>query len=608
MLKELYDYAMRNELTIPSGFINKTVKAYILLYADGTFHDIEIGGDEAIPVPDIGSLANGKDKSNVLLEKRSVVIPKDATAKSRFFLNALKDAAKYEPMLASCVKAIETKDTADLIRQRLDERKIKDNDRISFKVDQRSILKSASIQEWWQIFRQQFQKAISDNRTICLITGNPTIPMKTTYPITGLLQVGGHSSGDSLICFDKTAYCSYDLKKAANAPVSEEAFSAVKTALDDLLSKAPILAGMKFVHWYDRDVPVQDDPIVQSSDFGFSGFVMEDDDEEDENESDEGTDVLAEAERKAIKLADSLVKSVKTGEQVFIPEKTNYYILLLTGVSGRIMIRRYERGSYQELKRALACWHEDLSLIGPSADRNISSCKLTARMLKLLNFQNADNKPFERMEKELSGLSSSILMSILTGSPLPEAVAARALAFIRSSMMSADDDTADNLFKKDVCVWQWLKVWLLRNKGKRGLLMREYNQDYPSSAYHCGAMMAVYEAIQKVAMPNVNVTVLQRYYSSAIQTPALVIGRLSQMSVHHLEMIENRWLAEHMRERLAQISTAIHGSIPVVLDLENQSEFALGYYQMRAEMIRERKEKIASKNERDSVNENKEDI
>jgi hypothetical protein len=105
------------------------------------FHDIEIGGDEAIPVPDIGSLANGKDKSNVLLEKRSVVIPKDATAKSRFFLNALKDAAKYEPMLASCVKAIETKDTADLIRQRLDERKIKDNDRISFKVDQRSILK-----------------------------------------------------------------------------------------------------------------------------------------------------------------------------------------------------------------------------------------------------------------------------------------------------------------------------------------------------------------------------------------------------------------------------------------------------------------------------------
>jgi hypothetical protein len=32
----------------------------------------------------------------------------------------------------------------------------------------------------------------------------------------------------------------------------------------------------------------------------FSGFVMEDDDEEDENESDEGTDVLAEAERKRL--------------------------------------------------------------------------------------------------------------------------------------------------------------------------------------------------------------------------------------------------------------------------------------------------------------------
>lgn len=29
----------------------------------------------------------------------------------------------------------------------------------------------------------------------------------------------------------------------------------MKAALDDLLKDAPILAGMKFVHWFDREIP-----------------------------------------------------------------------------------------------------------------------------------------------------------------------------------------------------------------------------------------------------------------------------------------------------------------------------------------------------------------
>jgi CRISPR-associated protein Csd1 len=52
--------------------------------------------------------------------------------------------------------------------------------------------------------------------------------------VPGLFSVGGHASGDALICFDKNAFCSYDLEKAANAPVSEEAVTAVNAALTDL--------------------------------------------------------------------------------------------------------------------------------------------------------------------------------------------------------------------------------------------------------------------------------------------------------------------------------------------------------------------------------------
>ena len=132
--------------------------------------------------------------------------------------------------------------------------------------------------------------------------------------------------------------------------------------------------------------------------------------------------------------------------------------------------------------------------------------------------------------------------------------------------------------------------------------MKNYNPEYPAAAYHCGAMMGIYEAIQNAAMPDVNATLMQRYYASAIQMPALVLGRLSQMSVHHLEKMENTWLADRYREWLNQTASAIQEKIPATLNLEQQSEFALGYYQMHAELAREKKERMAAKKVRDTAN------
>lgn len=591
MLKALYDYAMRKNLVLPPGYINKTVKAYILLYEDGTFQDIEMGSEESVPAPDIGSLANGKDKCNILLEKRSVVIPSESTAKSRFFLSALREGAQAEPMLALCAAALEDPETAAAIRSALDSRKIKDSERISFKVGHRSILSSERVLAWWQDYRQQFLKSTGAKQP-CLVTGALTVPMATTPVIDGLQSVGGHARGDALICFDKAAFRSYGLKQAANAPVSEEAFAAVKAALDALLKRAPTLAGMKFVHWYDRDIPNWEDPLMQSGDFDFSDIISTDD-VLDSTTAEAETIDARQKELAAVRQADAMIASVRRGTLAFLPENASYYILLLTGVNSRIMIRRYERGTYHELKEKLELWQDDLALVSADGIGRLKPCKLTARLLRLMKYQKSDANPFARLAKELSGITPAIMEAILSGGPLPNAVAARALNFIRSEMLSGDEDDANALFGRDAAVWQWLKVWLLRNNGKRGNIMEAYNPNYISAtnAYHCGALMALYEAIQKCASPDVNVTVAQRFYAAAIQTPAMVLGRLSQMSIHHLEKINNDWLANQWREKLAETGARICGSIPTTLNLEGQSEFALGYYQMSAELIREKKER-----------------
>lgn len=557
MLKALYDYALQNNLVLPAGFVQKTVKAYIWLSTDGALLDVTEGG--TLPCPDIGSLANGPDKCNPLAEKRSVILSEAQTLKSGYFRQLLADGGQQEPTLQVCLAALEDPETVQAIYVALDRMKVKASDRISFCVDGVPILSSGAVRSWWAEFRRQFLP--SGVQSLCLITGQPTVPPATLPSINGLRVVGGHSSGDALICFDKSAFCSYGLKQGANAPVSEEAFAGVKAALDDLLRDAPILAGMKFVHWYDKPIPQEEDEL-----FSFFGGGPAEEDEADPNE--------------ARALADTLVSSLESGGRAAaLPNE--YFILLLSGAGGRVMLRHYEQGSYQALQTALSAWNEDLKLANAGGTGPIRPAKFKARLIRLLSRQKNDSKVFQRLDKELSGLTPAIIRAILSNSELPDAVASRALACIRSGMADTDPDSKSQSVP-DGLACQWLKVWLLRRERKKNqkeTISVGYNAAHPSPAYHCGALVAVYGAIQRAAMPDVNASVIDRYYDAASQTPALTLGQMQRLSNYHLSKILSFSIRERYETMLNQISDSIGDTIPVTLTLEEQAYFALGYRQ-----------------------------
>ena len=146
MLKALYDYGVRQNLTQPPGFSGKTVKAYISLSEDDDHVSIYLGDKESVLCPDIGSLAQGRDKCNILVEKRSIVVPDAETedgklpAKSRFFLETLRSASEAEPRLKACVRALETPETIEKIREELDRMKIKPGDTVSFRVNAKNAI------------------------------------------------------------------------------------------------------------------------------------------------------------------------------------------------------------------------------------------------------------------------------------------------------------------------------------------------------------------------------------------------------------------------------------------------------------------------------------
>lgn len=107
------------------------------------------------------------------------------------------------------------------------------------------------------------------------------------------------------------------------------------------------------------------------------------------------------------------------------------------------------------------------------------------------------------------------------------------------------------------------------------------NEAHPSPAYHCGRLMAVYADLQYAALGDVGAGVVQRFYAAASATPALVLGRLARGGQFHLNKLEGG-LTHWYEQRLANIWGRFSEDPPKTLTLEEQSLFALGYYQQKA--------------------------
>ena len=83
-------------------------------------------------------------------------------------------------------------------------------------------------------------------------------------------------------------------------------------------------------------------------------------------------------------------------------------------------------------------------------------------------------------------------------------------------------------------------------------------------------------------MPEVGVGVAERYYTAASANPAFAMGKLAQLSQHHLGKLDPG-LAYYFESKISEITVKIgNRKIPVVMNMEQQTEFALGYYQQRA--------------------------
>lgn len=187
---------------------------------------------------------------------------------------------------------------------------------------------------------------------------------------------------------------------------------------------------------------------------------------------------------------------------------------------------------------------------------------VNSMLQETVNQNSKDKKPKANM-------AAATLQAVLAGGRYPESLYGSVLLRIRCEQ--------GRITRGRAAV---IKAYLLKNKTiiKEGDFVG-LNENTNEKAYVLGRTFAVLEAIQEDANPGINTTIKDRYYNSASTTPASVFPILIRLKNSHIRKLEKQ--KEAMKVYYEKILTDLFGRIenfPIRLSLEEQGNFALGYY------------------------------
>jgi len=573
MLERLTEYAERHGLEVEPGFKPKEIRWAVVCDDEGRFLDVmELGdaGDrknrgQMFPTcPDLGfsELVAGREtRCHFLVETAAVVAlhgVEDADLKNRekhrYFVGLLRQAGEVMPEVGHVARLLGDPEALVGIRSRLASLGAKATDKVTFRAGGAFPIESSAWHDWWRGFRRTLSADKVRPRGAglsppmrCFASGDLVEPVQTHLKIEGLAGVGGQPSGDALVCFDKESFRSYGLQQSSNAAVSELAVCSYRAALNDLIRHhGRSLAGAKVVHWFKSQIPREDDPLSWL--------------EEGEEEQ----------ERNAQHLARELLESIRTGKRPDLAAN-HFYTLTLSGAAGRVMVRDFMDGPFEDLAGNIHAWFVDLAIVHREGGRLAPDPKFlavlgaTVRDLKDLPPPRVAKMWRVAVHKEL----------------IPGDVLAQALSRTRVDIL---DVRTFNHARMGL-----LKAYHIRQAKQKGgnavfnELAPNLNEKHPSPAYQCGRLMAVLANLQRAALGDVGAGVVQRYYAAAGTTPALIFGRLSRLSQFHLAKLAPG-LTHWYESKIAGIWGRLGDALPTTLSLEEQSLFALGYYQQLADM------------------------
>lgn len=570
MLHQLAAYAETHLTESEPGFKSREVRWSVELAADGRFLNVLPMGDgkrgqELGRCPDMHGM-NAGGRAHFLVESCQFVVllikgdepPDDKTRKRHaYYIDLLRRSAAAVPDLVPLAELLTDPECIAAVRAGLSAQKAKPTDWMTWRISARDPRESPHVQRWWREWRRADLggsgpelsptpdgDATHTGTMLCLLSGKTVRPLATQPKITGLSGVGGLAMGDVMVGFDKSSFGSYGLDQSANAAMGEEPVQRYVDGLNDLIrNHSRKLANTLVAHWYKDTVSPADDPLA---------FLM-------------SMETQEQTEAGALAAVRRLLDAIRSGERAELGDN-RYYALTLSGAAGRVMVRDWMEGRFEDLAGHIAAWFDDLAIVARDGRALAHDPKFMAVGGALV-----------RDLKDLPAPTAATLWRVaVQGLPIPRSLLALALARLRAERVDKDQPPINH------ARMGLIRAYYVRLTPGGDATMTAYlNPDHPAAAYHCGRLLAVFANLQRAALGDVGAGVVQRYYAAASQTPGLILGRLVANSRNHLGKLDAK-LAWWFENQLAEVMGRLGDGAPRILDLEGQGLFALGYYQQLA--------------------------
>jgi len=490
-----------------------------------------------------------------------------------YFKSMLEEAKSacpdMEAKLTAVLKFLNDEKSLARLHEQLGAEKAKPSDNATFSVGGMNILESESesLKSFWRNHRKKVAAGKMRTRRICLATGELTETVNTTQKIKGV--PGGLATGTNLVSFDKDSFCSYGLKQAQNAALSEAAELKIRSALNALIEKSRnqnlVFQNTICLHWTRQ--PVEFDPV----------------------------DTLATANPEQVA---QLLKSVETGLQVVDFDANAYYALSLSGNGGRIVVRDWFESTVPKVQQHIAHWFIDLGIVnydGKSIKHEFS----LGQLLWALANEKLD-KPLDAMPH---GAPEELLHAALSGGPVPQNILMAALRRETIDRVSGGNESGQ---RKPFLPPRFalIKLCLLRspNRKENQTMTEKLDPNSKDVAYLCGQLFAVLGRLQLLALGKVGASIAERTYGGVATRPATTLGPLFTKVLAYLKKANERFpgAGTNKQKEIEQICQRIEaqGGLPQTLGLEEQGRFALGYYcQLAAYRARQEEAELEKKAE-----------
>lgn len=401
---------------------------------------------------------------------------------------------------------------------------------------------SPAIMRWWKGQNAKAEEAIS---SFCLVTGEQAPAAITHEPaIKGVADA--QPGGAKLVSFNLKSVESFGKEQGVNSPVSEIAAFSYCNALNWLLARKERrfrIADATTVFWTAQPTPAE---VL------FPWMMSGTPDAED-----------TATKQRIQSILDKISRGTLGNDDLGKPD-VPYYILGLSPNAARLSVRFWHSGHLGELIGHMKTHLNQIELVrqwDETNSKNPEPLHPSSYQILRQTAREADGIP--------PLLGGALIRSILLGTDYPTSL----ITAVHNRIRAERDVT---YLKAAI-----LKTWLIRNHQQPVTIMLD--ETNPNPGYRLGRLFAVLEKAQQDALPSLNATIRDRFYASASATPRAVFGRLLRTYQHHLGKLETG--AKIVREKQTQEILSTLKDFPAHLNLQDQSQFALGYYHQRKDFF-----------------------